>query len=175
MESNMSLSIGFKGGVQVNGTFHRTQLPITVGGIISTGADNDGLTAKFGYGVSEKPAEKNEFYIGLPTGAEFRGVIGLDPSMLENQPAMPDQFVQGLPVTVVRYGPAWFMSWTKVAAGAIDPVAGCLVMVNNATGAIEFMAAGSTPPAGYTEINASVVLVDEDTNGALLFIGANNI
>ena len=49
-------------------------------------------------------------------------------------------------------------------AGAIAPIMGCRVCFNNTTGEINFLPAGTTVPAGYTQLQAAVVNVYTFTN-----------
>jgi hypothetical protein len=171
MESNMNLVFGFKGAAEFNGVGQNVHtLPVYRGGIISDIIGNASLTAYFGYAVSEDPTLPDEFLIGIQS-QPFVGIIAFDPAIAENQPAMPTSFVNKSPVTICYFGPVWYKSWTKTASGAIDPVPGCSVITENATGKIEFIAATTAVPTGWTTIPASVVLVDSTTNGALIWLG----
>ena len=87
-----------------------------------------------------------------------------------NDPAKPDSFIGSQPLTIMNCGTFWLASWTKTAIGSIDPKIGCVVVVNNTTGRIEFMPQGSAAQSGWTVINAFVKSVSDDTSGALLFV-----
>lgn len=173
MEQNMSLSFGFKGAAtNVNGVPQsNATVPLTRGGIISDAAGNSGLTAQFGYAVSEVPATPTEFLIGIQAAADFAGIIIADPAVMENEPGKPDSFISKTPVTICYFGPVWYSSWTTTAAGAIDPVVGCKVITEDATGKIEFVGALTAVPANWTGILARVIEVDAEVNGALVFLG----
>ena len=174
MEKNMTLTFGFEGGASFNAVGqHVHTLPAYLGGFISHAAGNNGLTAKYGYAVSADNTNPGQFLNGIQS-YPFVGVIAFDPSMAENQPAMPDYFVQGLPCTICYYGPVWYKTWTKTTTNAIDPTPGCLVVTENATGQIQFVPAVdyASIQAGWTLLPATVITVDNNTNGALIWMNA---
>lgn len=99
-----------------------------------------------------------------------RGIVVYRPDIAMNDTAKPDYILQGAPLSVAYFGPIWISSWTKTAAGAIDPVVGCVVIAKEDTGIIEFLASGAAPGGWYKLANCSVKSVSPDTNGALLFV-----
>jgi len=104
-------------------------------------------------------------------GTVQRGITLYRPDIAMNDPAKPSYVLQGAPLTVAYFGPVWIGTWGKLGAAAIDPVVGCLVVANNTTGLIEFVAAGGSAGTGYTLLsNCKVISVSTDTNGALIFV-----
>jgi len=103
-------------------------------------------------------------------GTIARGIVIYRPDIAMNDVAKPDYILQGAPLTIAYFGTIWLATWTKTAAGAIDPVVGCVVIAKEDTGIIEFLASGSAP-GGWTKMtNCSVKSVSADTNGVLLFV-----
>ena len=168
MDSNLSLSFGFKGQLSLNAQAVPLQEGyLKLGGFVSTNETN-GL--KFGVVVSADPTTPDLFVAGIPSGNAIRGVCVFDDSIAQNAPAHPDKYLAGMPCAALNHGFMWLGSWTKTATGAIDPTLSCMVICNNTTGAIEFIPTGSDVPSGYTELeNASVRSVDPD-NGALIYL-----
>lgn len=168
ISSNASLAIGFKGAAKLNGVpMFAHQLPLTVGGVIDNAEIKD---PKFGVLVSSLPDDMDNFLVGIPATAIPRGVLLFDAAISENDPGKPSSYFPGNPATAAFFGPVQYADWTKVAAGAIDPVVGCIVIANNTSGVIEFLPAGTDPiPAGYTALNAEVIRVDSRANGVTIF------
>jgi hypothetical protein len=172
MESNITLSVGFKGAQVVDGQpmFNPSGSPLTVGGIMSS---DNAQTCKFGRVVSCDSAVPHEFDMGKPGSNVVVGILLNENAVQENDPAKPDYLLPGFPATVVFFGPIWKASWTKTADGSIDPVRGSTVIFNNTTGVIEFIAPTSPVPSGWSALSAVVAEVNEDTSGALLMVGLN--
>ena len=99
-----------------------------------------------------------------------RGIVVYRPDIAMNDNAKPDYILQGAPLAVAYFGTLWLATWTKTAAGAIDPVVGCVVIAKEDTGIIEFLASGAAPGGWYKLANCSVKSVSADTNGVLLFV-----
>ncbi len=165
MDSNMDLSIGFKGSAKINAQAIPMQEGyLKLGGIA-------GETLPFGSVVSAHPDTPDEFKKGCPSGNVVRGVTVFDDAIAQNAPAHSDKYLEGLPCAAINHGFLWLSGWTKTAPGAIEPVIGCKVIFKDDTGAVEFVAGATAVPAGWTELkNASVRGVDVD-NGALVFLG----
>lgn len=104
-------------------------------------------------------------------GTVPRGIVLYRPDIAMNDPAKPDYVLQGVPLAVAYFGPVWIGTWTKTAAGSVDPVVGGVVIAKEDTGIIEFMVAGATAPSGWYKLaNCSIKSVSPDTNGALIFV-----
>ena len=168
MESNLSLQFGFKGQLELNAQAVPLQEGyLKLGGIVASTQTN-GL--RFGVVVSADPETPDLFEAGKASGKVVRGVCVFDDAIAQNAPAHPNSYLSGLPCAALNHGFMWLGSWTKDATGATDPAIGCVVIFNNTTGVIEFLAAGTSAPTGYTVLdNASVRSVDPD-NGALIYL-----
>jgi hypothetical protein len=154
--------ISYRGKAPLNGMpAGPKELQLTVGGIFdSSASENIGYEAYFGRVVSADTAEPHNFIIGAG-GAVLQGIVLFDPAITKNQPAASDHYIADTPMTVLKKGLAAFSSWTKTAAGAIDPVLGCEVIYNNTTGAIEFLTSGAAP-TGWTIMPAAIFDIDEN-------------
>lgn len=168
MQSNMSFTaIGFKGGAAVNGipVVAQGTAPKSIGGNFSTSSSNDGKQAYFGYVMSALLEAPTDFLAGIPTDAIVRGIVQVDPSILQNDPAKPDFYLKGSPMTVIFEGSVRFNSWLKNAAGAEDPTIGSLIIFKNTTGEIQFIPDdGTAVPSGWTQLENSRV-VETDPSG----------
>jgi hypothetical protein len=172
METNLALTIGFKGLVAQNGKpiFNHDGAPLTVGGIIDT---TNTQVAYFGRVVSEATASPNQFLMGASDVVV--GVLQNDNAINENSPAKPNYLLPLTPATAITYGLFWLGSFTHAATGALTtPVRGCIVIFKDDTGQIEFLAAGAAIPSGYSVLNAKVMAYYSDTNGVLMFMGISD-
>jgi hypothetical protein len=175
VQNNMSFtSMGFKGGQTINGFPVEGQgQPVqTVGGIFSTAAGNDTFEAVFGLVVSADTSAPNTFLIGK-VGAVVRGIVMYDPSIAMNEPFKNNYYLKGTPMTVATGGSFRYQTWTKTAAGAIDPVVGCKVIFKDADGTVEFVGSATAVPTNWTQLalngkNAQVV--DVDTYGGAVVV-----
>lgn len=169
MDRNLSLSIKFKGQAKPNAQ----AVPLQEGYLKIGGVVDPTATAGLSFGVvaSGAAADISKLKAGTASGRIVRGVSVFDDSIAQNAPAHPDKYLAGLPCAVINHGFFWLASWTKVATGATDPAIGAVVIFDNSTGAIEFLAAGTeSAPEGYTILGtASVRDVDAD-NGALIYL-----
>lgn len=169
MDRNLSLSIKFKGQAKPNAQAVPLQEGyLKIGGVVDPAATN-GLP--FGVVASGAAADVSKLKAGTASGRVVRGVSVFDDAIAQNAPAHPDKYLAGLPCAVINHGFFWLGSWTKEATAAKDPAIGDVVIFNDGTGAIEFLAAGtSSAPDGYTILDgASVRDIDAD-NGALIYI-----
>lgn len=104
-------------------------------------------------------------------GSVARGIVVYRPDIAMIDLSKPNYILQGTPLSIAYFGPIWLGSWTKTAAGAIDPVLGAVVIAKNDTGIIEFLASGTSAPTGWTALaNTKVKSVSTDTNGVLLMV-----
>lgn len=176
MESNMSLSVSFKGAQLLNGQpiFNHDGAPLTVGGKID---GSNTQTAYFGRVVSvNSSVDSNSFWMGLPSDSyQAVGILQHDNAVGEYEPTKPNYILPLLPATAVVFGPVWIAQWGTAAAGSLTtPVTGCTPIYDITTGFINFMPYNSSIPTGYAELNATVVEVETDTNGVVLLMGAKN-
>lgn len=169
MDSNLSLAIGFKGAAALNGVpMFLHQLPMTIGGVI---APDELLAPTFGKVVSILAAEPNTLRVGKPATATPAGILMYDPAIGQNDLGKPDEYFAGSPATAIVFGPLQLASYTKTAVGAIDPVLGCKVVFEDATGKIEFLGSGTAVPANWTQLKACVVKDDSQANRVTIFVG----
>lgn len=169
----MNLTIGFKGQVSINAQAVPLQEGyLKLGGVVSTT-----LTAglKFGTVVSAATNDLNNFKAGQSGTDVVRGIAVFDDAIAQNAPAHPDRYLAGMPCAALSHGFMYLGSWTKTAKTgdtvvAIDPTIGCKVIFKDATGVIEFIAAATDVPTGWTALaGASVRDIDAD-NGALIYL-----
>jgi len=149
--NNQFSSIGFQGSAIANGNpkVYREGF-VTVGGV-----NADTVNIPFGVIVSAAAATPNQFKIGAGA-AICRGIVLFNPAFAQNDPAKNSYYLPGQVLASMLKGQVTITSWTKTATGAIDPVIGCVVIYNNTTGIIEFLAAGSSAPSGWTALAADV-------------------
>lgn len=172
MDSNLSLSLGFKGQLTLNAQAVPLQEGyLKLGGIVDS-TETAGLS--FGVVVSADTDTPDQFTKGCASGNIVRGICVFDDAIAQNSPAHPNTYLAGMPCAAINHGFLWLASWitdTTTLTGAISPVIGCIVVYNTTTGAIGFLAAGtSTIPDGFSQLsNASVRSVDAD-NGALIYL-----
>lgn len=166
MDSNLSLTVGFKG--QLDLTAQAVPLQegyLKIGGIVD---NTDGL--KFGAAVYADPDTPDQFKPAKVSGDVFMGICVFDDAIAQNSPAHPGTYLNGMPCAVLNHGFMWLNGWKKDATGAIDPVIGCKVIAKDATGEIEFVGSSTSVPANWTQIaNASVRKIDAD-HGALVYL-----
>ncbi len=155
-------AVGFKGGANINGkpVVAQGTAPQSIGGILST-ANTSASGGVFGVVLSRTPAAPNEFVVGTTTSGVVTGILQFDGSIAQNDPAHSDFVLLGQPITVGTRGRFVYENWTKTATAAIDPVPGAVVIFNNTTGIIEFLASGGSAPGGWTALSANVVQVDQ--------------
>ena len=168
MQSNMSLSVEFRGSQNINGypavVEGSTRLIQTDGGIISNG-NTDG-TAIFGCVMSVLAsgagADDNAFYVGLPGSAyTVLGVLLNEQGVQENDPAKPNYLNNEQMATIVPRGRLIYTSFDLTHPGSLAaPYVGCRVVFNNTTGLIGFLPRGTTVQAGWTQLQAAIINVD---------------
>ncbi len=174
MQSNMSLAPEFFGSVVANGVpavmEGSNRLLQTKGGIISAGASQSTSgSAVFGAIMSilasGTAADDAAFYVGYPSGSGFMiiGALLNEQGVMENDPAKPNFLFNEEPATVVVKGRLRYSSYGSSASGAIAPIPGCRVVFQDTTGILNFLPAGTSVPAGYHQLQAAVIGVDEFT------------
>lgn len=169
MDSNLSLTVGFKGQLNPNAQAVPLQEGyLKLGGYVAT-TETNGL--KFGLVVSAATSAPDSFTKGCASGNIVRGVCVFDDAIAQNAPAHPDKYLVGMPCAAINHGFMWLASWTKTATNAIDPAIGCKVIYNTTSGIIEFLASSAqSAPDGWDFLtDASVRSIDAD-NGALIYL-----
>lgn len=172
MDSNLSLTLGFKGQLSLDAVAVPLQEGyLKLGGIVDS-SETDGLS--FGLVVSADPDTPDSFTKGCASGNVVRGVCVFDDSIAQNAPAHPNKYLCGLPCAAINHGFMWLGNWitdTSTLTGAIDPVVGCVVVYNTTSGAIGFLASGtSTIPDGFSALSGADVRDVDADNGALIYL-----
>lgn len=159
MQSNLTLSVGFKGGQKMNGVamYDNNSGIRTVGGRIN---ENNTLPALFGKGVYAPAANTDQFYVGKTsvaiTNPVFRGLLLGNDGIRENMPARPSEYLSGSPATAVYAGVLWYDDIFR-EDGTTLPVVGDQVCLADATGLVATNT--GTAGTGFTNINARVTEV----------------
>lgn len=181
-------SVAFKGNMSVNGyPAGPKDSYMTLGGIIDPNdVNNASLTiAPFGNLVSALAPTADQWILGNPSGIYIpRGFLMVDESIMYNEPAKSTGYAVGLQATIMVRGYMRLSSWsTNGANSLVTPYPGCVPIINNASGYIEFQPSGTvSPPVGFSilkGVNSDNILkfVDLDpllgssaVGGALLYI-----
>lgn len=169
MDSNLSLTVGFKGQLKLNAQAVPLQEGyLKLGGYVA-GTETNGLA--FGLVISTAASTPDTFKKGCASGNIVRGICVFDDAIAQNAPAHPDKYLVGMPAAVLNHGFCWLASWRKTATNAIDPVIGCKAIYNTTSGEIQFLAAtAQSAPDGWAFLDiASVRSIDND-NGALIYL-----
>lgn len=169
VSKNMSFNpVTFKGTGKVNGLpVFVHQFPLTKGGYIDLNANP--TSAKFGRVVCVESTEKDGFKVGKTPDGVIVGMLAADPSIMKADPTMNDYYFPGRPATIVTFGLVQLSEWDEDVAGAVTPALDSVVVMNNTTGQIGFLAKGGSAPEGYTSLDAKVYDVD-GPNGVTLFV-----
>lgn len=163
MDSNLSLTIGFKGQLALNAQAVPLQEGyLKLGGIVDATNQSSGLS--FGVVVSAPADDSTAIIAGAGSGNVIRGISVFDDAIAQNAPAHPDKYLAGMPCAFIAKGLVKVQSWET----GKDPVIGYKVQFADATGAIGFVS--SSADASHTLLaGASVVDVTDD--GAYVWIG----
>lgn len=167
MDTNLSLTIGLKGQIDVQAQ----AVPMQEGYLKLPGIAGGTGTLKFGVVVSADPDDPDTFLAGLDSGDVVRGVCVFDDAIAQNAIAHPTGYLTGMPAAAINHGFFYLGEYGKTATGAIDPVIGCKVIFKDATGEIEFIpASGTDVPASWTQLTSASVRAIDDANGVLIYI-----
>lgn len=163
MDSNLSLTIGFKGQLALNAQAVPLQEGyLKLGGIVDATNQSSGLS--FGVVVSAPADDPTAIIAGAGSGNVIRGISVFDDAIAQNAPAHPNKYLAGMPCAFIAKGLVKVQSWET----GKDPVIGYKVQFADATGAIGFVS--SSADASHTLLaGASVVDVTDD--GAYVWIG----
>jgi hypothetical protein len=160
MDSNLSLSIGFKGQLALNAQAVPMQEGyLKLGGIVDATNQSGGLS--FGVVVSAPADDPTAIIAGAGSGNVIRGISVFDDAIAQNAPAHPNKYLAGMPCAFINKGLVKIQSWKATETNQIDPVIGAKVEFSDANGAIGFVA--SSADSDYTLLaGASVVEVTDD-------------
>lgn len=163
MDSNLSLTIGFKGQLALNAQAVPLQEGyLKLGGIVDATNQSSGLS--FGVVVSAPADDPTAIIAGAGSGNVIRGISVFDDAIAQNAPAHPNKYLAGMPCAFIAKGLVKVQSWET----GKDPVIGYKVQFADATGVIGFVS--SSADASHTLLaGASVVDVTDD--GAYVWIG----
>lgn len=163
MDSNLSLSIGFKGQLDLNAQAVPMQEGyLKLGGIVDATNQANGLP--FGVVVSAPADDPTAIVAGAGSGNTIRGISVFDDAIAQNALGHPGKYLAGMPCAFIAKGLVKMQSWET----GKDPVIGYKVQFADATGAIGFVA--SSADASHTLLaGATVVEVTDD--GAYVWLG----
>lgn len=163
MDSNLSLSIGFKGQLALNAQAVPMQEGyLKLGGIVDATNQANGLP--FGVVVSAPADDPTAIVAGAGSGNVIRGISVFDDAIAQNAHGHPGKYLAGMPCAFIAKGLVKMQSWET----GKDPVIGYKVQFADATGAIGFVA--SSADASHTLLaGATVVEVTDD--GAYVWLG----
>ena len=163
MDSNLSLSIGFKGQLALNAQAVPMQEGyLKLGGIVDATNQANGLA--FGVVVSAPADDPTAIVAGAGSGNVIRGISVFDDAIAQNALGHPGKYLAGMPCAFIAKGLVKIQSWET----GKDPVIGYKVQFADATGAIGFVA--SSADASHTLLaGATVVEVTDD--GAYVWLG----
>ncbi len=156
MDSNLSLSIGFKGQLALNAQAVPMQEGyLKLGGIVDATNQANGLP--FGVVVSAPADDPTAIVAGAGSGNKIRGISVFDDAIAQNALGHPGKYLAGMPCAFIAKGLVKMQSWET----GKDPVIGYKVQFANATGVIGFVA--SSADASHTLLaGATVVEVTDD-------------
>lgn len=163
MDSNLSLTLGFKGQLALNAQAVPMQEGyLKLGGIVDTTNQSSGLT--FGVVVSAPATDPAAIVAGKGSGNVVRGISVFDDAIAQNAPAHPNKYLAGMPCAFIAKGLVKVQSWET----GKDPVIGYKVQYADSTGVIGFVS--SSADASHTLLaGAEVVEVTDD--GAYVWLG----
>lgn len=163
MDSNLSLSIGFKGQLKLNAQAVPMQEGyLKLGGIVD--AENQSTGLPFGVVCSAPADDPAAIVAGAGSGNVVRGIVAFDDAIAQNAIAHPGLYLAGMPCAFIAKGLVKVQSWETNK----DPVIGYKVQFDDETGAVGFVA--TTADASHTLLDgAKVVEVTDD--GAYVWLG----
>lgn len=167
MDSNLSLSLGFKGQLSLDGQAVPMQEGyLKLGGIVDATNQSGGLP--FGVVVSAPADDPTAIIAGAGSGNVIRGISAFNDAIAQNSPAHPNKYLAGMPCDFIAKGCVKVQSWELTETNQIEPVIGAKVEFADADGTIGFVA--STADSDYTLLaGASVIEVTDD--GAWIWLG----
>lgn len=164
MDSNLTLSLGFKGQLKLNAQ----AVPMQEGYLKVGGIATENLN--FGVVVSADPDTPNSFEAGIADGNVIRGICVFDDAIAQNSPAHANTYLADMPCAAINHGFVWLQNWKKTATGAADPVIGCKVIAKNEDGSIEFIASTADVPDNWTQLTNASVRGTDPEHGALVYL-----
>lgn len=163
MDTNLNLSIGFKGQLKLTAQVVPLQEGyLKLGGLVDATNQPNGLD--FGLVVSANPDDTSQIVAGLTAGNIVRGISVFDDAIAQNAPAHSGKYLAGMPCAFVSRGLVKITDWQD----GKDPVIGYKVQFEDATGKIGFVES-SADTDNTLLTGAEVVEVTGD--GAYVWLG----
>jgi len=163
MDSNLSLTVGFKGQLKLTAQAVPLQEGyLKLGGIVDATNQSAGLS--FGVVCSAPSSDPTAIVAGNGGSNITRGIVVFDDAIAQNAIAHPGKYLAGMPCAFINKGLVKITDWEE----SLDPVIGYKVEFANSTGKIGFVA--SSAGASHTLLaGATVVEVTDD--GAYVWLG----
>lgn len=160
MDSNLSLTVGFKGQLALNAQAVPLQEGyLKLGGIVDATNQSGGLS--FGVVCSSPSSSPAAIVAGNSGSNVTRGIVVFDDAIAQNAPMHPGKYLAGMPCSFINKGLVKIMSWATGQTNQIAPVVGSKVEFKNSDGTIGFVA--STADSSHTLLSgATVVEVTDD-------------
>lgn len=163
MDSNLSLSVGFKGQLKLNAQAVPLQEGyLKLGGIVDATNQSTGL--KFGVVCSAASTSPQLIVAGNSGANVTRGIVVFDDAVAQNAVAHPDKYLAGMPCAFANKGLVKVMSWET----GKDPVIGYKVQFKDADGTIGFVSSSADP--SHTLL-AGAYVVDVTDDAAYVWLG----
>ena len=163
MDSNLSLSVGFKGQLKLTAQAVPLQEGyLKLGGIVDATNQSTGLP--FGVVCSASSDNPTQIVAGNSGANITRGIVVFDDAIAQNAIAHPGKYLAGMPCAFINKGLVKITDWED----SLDPVIGYKVEFNNSTGAIGFVS--SSAGASHTVLAGATVLEITD-DGAYVWLG----
>lgn len=163
MDSNLSLSVGFKGQLKLNAQAVPMQEGyLKLGGIVD--AENQKAGLPFGVVVSAPADEPTAIVAGSNSGSNvIRGISVFDDAIAQNALGHPNKYLAGMPCSFITKGLVKMQSWSTSETNQIEPVIGVKVEFKDADGTVGFVT--STADSSHTLLEGATVI--EVTNDAV--------
>ena len=163
MDSNLSLTVGFKGQLKLTAQAVPLQEGyLKLGGIVDATNQSAGLS--FGVVCSAPSTDPTAIVAGNGGSNITRGIVVFDDAIAQNAIAHPGKYLAGMPCAFINKGLVKITDWEE----DLDPVIGYKVEFANSTGKIGFVS--SSAGASHTLLaGATVVEVTDD--GAYVWLG----
>ena len=167
MDSNLSLTLGFKGQLKLTAQAVPLQEGyLKLGGIVD--ATNQSAGLPFGVVCSAPSTDLTAIVAGNGGSNITRGIVVFDDAIAQNAPAHPGTYLAGMPCAFINKGLVKITDWATTETNQIAPVPGAKVEFANSTGKIGFVA--SSADSSHTLLaGAEVVEVTDD--GAYVWLG----
>ena len=166
MDSNLSLTPGFKGQLKLNAqAVPMNEGYLKLGGIVDATNQSSGL--KFGVVVSAPSDDPASIVAGAGSGNVIRGISVFDDSVAQNAIGHPDSYLAGMPCAFITKGLVKVQSWPKTETNQIDPVIGAKVEFKDSDGTLGFVA--STADSSHTLLSGAEV-VEVTNDGAYIWL-----